>query len=87
MYAIPAAKRRLNEQGKLVIYFHEWTIYEYLIHKVEEKTLRLKCIYQNSKIIRKDIWLKVDFIEPIYGTDFPDLKGLKFEKEKRNTSI
>ncbi|HCL56620.1 MAG TPA: hypothetical protein DHW82_06380 [Spirochaetia bacterium] len=63
-------------------FIHEWTIYEYMIHRSEENNLRLKCILSDSKIIRKDLWKKVEILNPIYSTDFPDIKGLKFEKEK-----
>jgi hypothetical protein len=64
-------------------FIHEWTIYEYLIHKTEENTLRLKVIYKNKRIIRKDIWKKVNGLKPIDGTDFPDIKGIKLENEQK----
>jgi hypothetical protein len=64
-------------------FIHEWTIYEYLIHKSEEKSLRLRIVYKNGQILRKDIWKKVDKLEPIDGTDFPDIKGIKLENERK----
>ena len=63
-------------------FIHEWTIYEYLIHKVEAKTLRLRATYKEGKIIRKDNWKKVSTMDPIFGTDFPDIKGIKLEGER-----
>ena len=63
-------------------FIHEWTIYEYLIHKVEAKTLRLRATYKEGKIIRKDNWKKVSAMDPIFGTDFPDIKGIKLEGER-----
>lgn len=36
-------------------FIHKWTIYEYLINRSEEKTLRLKRVYYNSNIVRKDM--------------------------------
>jgi len=65
-------------------FIHEWTIYEYLNHKAQLKSLRLRIIYKNNKIIRKDIWKKVDELTPIDGTDFPDIKKIKLEKEQKS---
>ena len=64
-------------------FIHEWTIYEYLMYKTVEKTLRLKTIYRNGQISRKDAWKKVLQLEPIEGTDFPDIKGIKLEKDAK----
>jgi len=30
------------------------------------------------------MWVKVDSIEPIFGTDFPDIKGIKLNRDKEN---
>ena len=65
-------------------FIHEWTIYEYLINKNAEKTLRFKCILQNNKLIKNEKWIKVKHLEPILGTDFPDIKGIILEKDKKS---
>jgi hypothetical protein len=65
-------------------FIQEWTIYEYLINKYHEKTLRLRCIFKDKKLIKNEKWIKVKNLEPILGTDFPDIKGIKLEKDKVN---
>jgi hypothetical protein len=63
-------------------FIQEWTIYGYLNQKAKLNSLRLRTIYKNGKIIRKDNWRKVNKLESIDGTDFPDIKNIKLEKEQ-----
>ena len=63
-------------------FLHEWVIYEYLMSRFAEKTLRLKCVYKSSNKIRKDQWVKVSYLETIRGTSFPDVKKIHFVGEK-----
>jgi hypothetical protein len=65
-------------------FIQEWTIYDYLNNKFLENTLRLRCILKNNKLIRTEKWTKVKYFEPISGTDFPDIKEIKLEKDKKN---
>ncbi|MCD6108633.1 MAG: hypothetical protein J7J89_04085 [Thermoplasmata archaeon] len=61
-------------------FIHEWTIYEYLMARFEDGTLRLKKKIEGGNVVRKDKWVKVYYLEQIIGTDFPDIKKIQLSK-------
>lgn len=64
-------------------FLHEWAIYDYLLARGEEKTLRLKKIIERGKLLGKSKWIKVESILPIIGTSFPDIKGIKLKDSNK----
>jgi hypothetical protein len=60
-------------------FLHEWVIYDYLLARSEEKTLRLKQIFSEGRLLGKAKWRKVESMWPITGTTFPDIQGIKIK--------
>ena len=60
-------------------FLHEWVIYDYVMARSEEGTLRFKQIISSGKLLGKPKWLRVDKIAPITGTAFPDIQSIKFK--------
>jgi hypothetical protein len=63
-------------------FLHEWVIYDYLIARSEEGTLRLKKVVSSGRYMAKPIWVKVSSVKPIVGTAFPDIQAIAFQKQK-----
>ena len=63
-------------------FIHEWILYEYMLAKYSEDTLRLKVIVYNGKINLKTRYIKVKKLMNITNTDFPDINFIQFEEEK-----
>lgn len=63
-------------------FIHEWMLYEYMINKFNEGTLRLKLIVSNGKLNLKTKYVKVKRLMNISNTDFPDIDGIEFEGDK-----
>lgn len=60
-------------------FLHESTIYEYLMYRGDEKTLWLKRVIGEGRVLLKKPSIKVEFIERITNTRFPDIKGIKLK--------
>jgi hypothetical protein len=60
-------------------FIHEWIIYDYVLARAEEKTLRLKHVISSGKLLGKPKWVKVEEVLPITGTTFPDIQGIKLK--------
>ena len=60
-------------------FLHEWVIYDYLLARSEERTLRFKQIISSGKLLGRPRWIKVERLLPIRGTSFPDIQGIKFK--------
>jgi hypothetical protein len=60
-------------------FLHEWVIYDYVLARSEEGTLRFKQIISLGKLLGKPRWVKVDRTLPIIGTAFPDIQGIKLK--------
>jgi hypothetical protein len=58
-------------------FLHEWVIYDYLMARFAEGTLRLRCRVLNGVLQRKDKWSKVADLRPIVDSLFPDVKGMR----------
>lgn len=58
-------------------FLHEWVIYDYLMARFAEDTLRLKCRVLNGVLQRKDKWSRVVDLTPIVDSLFPDVKEIK----------
>lgn len=65
-------------------FLHEWVIYEYLMHRFDEGTLRLRQVIESGSRQRRDKWHFVTHLEPITGTSFPDIKGIGIKGKKTN---
>lgn len=63
-------------------FIHEWTLYEYMLHRYNEGTLRLKLVVRNGKLNLKNEYKRVKYLENIKNTDFPDIKKILFEECK-----
>jgi hypothetical protein len=59
-------------------FLHEWVIYDYLLARVDEGTLRLKQVIAQGKLLGRAKWIKIDKILPIKGTSFPDIQSIRF---------
>lgn len=55
-------------------FLHEWVIYEYLMTRFHEKTLRLRLKVDSGNVLLKEKWRKVTSLNPIMGTAFPDVE-------------
>ncbi|MEO9484598.1 MAG: hypothetical protein ABJG47_14165 [Ekhidna sp.] len=62
-------------------FIHEWTIYEYLMARFDEKNLRLKRIFHKGKLSGRTRWIKVTQLESITNTGFPDIELIKLKGE------
>ena len=60
-------------------FLHEWVIYEYLIARSSEGTLRFKQVISFGKLLGKSKWIRVDENILITGTSFPDVKSIKLK--------
>jgi len=60
-------------------FLHEWVIYDYLIARSNEGTLRFKQIISLGKLLGKPKWVKVEENIQITGTSFPDVKSIKLK--------
>lgn len=58
-------------------FLHEWVIYEYLMARFQEKTLRLRPKIRSGKLQLRERWKKVEYLEPIIGTAFPDIESMR----------
>lgn len=65
-------------------FIHEWMLYEYMINKYNEGTLRLKYVVMNGKISLKTKYVKVIELGNISNTDFPDITSIKIEGDQYN---
>lgn len=64
-------------------FLQETVIYEYLMHRMEQKELRVRQIVHNGKPMLKSRWLKVALMESISNTFFPDIKALEIKGDKK----
>jgi hypothetical protein len=62
-------------------FLHEWVIYDYILARSNEGTLRIKQIISSGKLLGKPKWVKVEKTLPIIGTVFPDIQGIKLKGE------
>jgi hypothetical protein len=62
-------------------FLHEWVIYDYIMTRSNEGTLRLKQIIKLGRLLGRPKWIKVDRTLPITGTAFPDIQGIKLKGE------
>lgn len=60
-------------------FIHEWMIYEYMLYKFNEDTLRLKWVVCGSKLNLKSEYVKVKELSNITNTSFPDIEGIILE--------
>jgi hypothetical protein len=56
---------------------HEWVIYDYLMARFGERTLRLRCKMKNGALQRRESWVKVTHLKPIQDSLFPDIKEIR----------
>lgn len=59
-------------------FLHEWVVYEYLMARFYEKTLRLKIKVKSGQLQLREKWKKVTNLKPITGTRFPDVESITF---------
>ena len=64
-------------------FVHEWTLYEYMLEKYKEGTLRLKWVVKKGKLNLKNEYKKVKYLKNILNTDFPDIEQIEIEGNKR----
>lgn len=64
-------------------FLHEWIIYDYLLARAEERTLRFKKIISKGKLLGKTVWVKVEDLKPITGTSFPDIQAIRLKGESQ----
>jgi hypothetical protein len=60
-------------------FLHEWVIYDYLMARFDQKTLRLKQVIEKGKLLGRTRWIKVIKLTPITNTAFPDIKEIKLK--------
>src|SRR5882724_1427881 len=60
-------------------FLHEWVIYDYLLARADEGTLRLKQVIVSGTLAGKPKWIKVEEIKPITGTAFPDIQAIQLK--------
>lgn len=59
-------------------FLHEWVIYDYLMVRFAERTLRLNRRVKSNVLLRKEGWAKVTHLRPIQDSTFPDIKEVAF---------
>lgn len=62
-------------------FIHEWIIYEYMMNKFNDGTLRLKVVVKNGQINLKSQYIKVKKLGNITNTDFPDIDLIELEND------
>ena len=62
-------------------FLHEWAIYEYLMTRFEERTLRFKAVRRSGKYVGREKWIKVTGLQPIKDSRFPDVKSITLAGE------
>ena len=60
-------------------FLHEWVIYDFLIARSKEGTLRFKQVIASGKLLGKSKWVKIVEDIHIAGTSFPDVKAIKLK--------
>jgi len=60
-------------------FLHEWVIYDYLMNRYDEGTLRIKCRIMDGILLRREKWYKVEELQPITSSDFPDIKLIQLK--------
>lgn len=63
-------------------FIHEWTIYDYLMARYDEGNLRLKNVIHNGQLLGRSKWTRVDRLDPITSTGFPDIESIKLKGNK-----
>ena len=63
-------------------FIHEWTIYDYLMARYDEGNLRLKNVIQRGQLLGRTKWIRVDHLDPITSTGFPDIESIKLKGNK-----
>ncbi len=62
-------------------FIHEWMLYEYMINKFNEGTLRLRWVVKSGKLNLKSEYVRVEALGSITNTEFPDINEIKLEKQ------
>jgi hypothetical protein len=57
-------------------FLYEWAIYEYLMTRFDEGTLRLKAVRRSGNYVGREKWVKVTGLQPIKDSSFPDVKSI-----------
>jgi predicted RecB family nuclease len=57
-------------------FLHEWAIYEYLMTRFDEGTLRFKAVRKSRKYVGREKWIKVTRLPQIKDSRFPDVKSI-----------
>lgn len=64
-------------------FLQEFVIYEYLMHRYQEKQLRLKSIVKDSKMVLKEKYIKVKYLEEVKNGFFPDIDSIELFNDKK----
>ena len=64
-------------------FLHETVIYEYMMDRYRDKQLRLKQVISNGKPLMKDKILKVEHLQEITDTFFPDIESITIKGDAR----
>lgn len=64
-------------------FIHEWTLYEYMLEKYNEGTLRLKWVVKKGKLNLKNEYKRVKYLKNILNTDFPDIEQIEIEGDSK----
>ena len=60
-------------------FLHEWVIYDYLMVRFDQGTLRIKHVISKGKFIGRTKWVKIKELPPITSTSFPDINRIKLK--------
>lgn len=63
-------------------FIHEWTIYEYMMVKFSQDSLRVRWVVKQGNINLKDEYVKVTHLCNIVNTTFPDIDEIQFQNSK-----
>lgn len=64
-------------------FLQEWTIYDYLLARADEKTLRLKQVINKGRLEGRERWHTVADLPTISSTKFPDIDRIKLKGSKQ----
>jgi hypothetical protein len=63
-------------------FLQEWAIYEYLMARFEEGSLRIRPVRVSGKSVGRERWVKVADLKPIKDSQFPDIKSIRLKGER-----
>jgi len=63
-------------------FLQEWAIYEYLMARHDEGSLRIRPVRVSGKSVGREKWVRVVDLKPIKDSRFPDIKSIKLQGER-----